>query len=253
MNIYGYKSKTPACYSLRITFAHFSLVILSVIISGCTPISPTASDDKALFNRLCEAAERNFVNEVPVVSGFAEGPENNRAFLCPMTGLPFERLVVDGFEYYECFETPWVEQQGDAPPILRITIKVAGDPTCNHPQIQKENNFAKRKIEDFPNLENKCFGAEDRNYIQSRLIVLHGGGAVNKKGRHLNSFSEDWHRTPGAISYARDRIVDQMTGTIIAEQKSYRYFPSGSRYVDLTGRLKCDAEIQNVSDLISSN
>ena len=229
-----------------------AVVALAALVGGCAPVSPTASEDRALFEALCNAPDRNFTKFRPKVNGYAEGDESGRGtLLCPLTAAPFNRIVIDGYSYYECFERPWVERGKEPLKAVRVELKKEGDPTCELARLAKENKIAERKRARYPQLDKQCFGGEVIANPKSRFVLILGGGVVDKSGGHLLEMPKDWPSVPGSISFSRDRIIDQQTGQIIAERKKYSYYPSGSRYADFTGREKCDEGWRDLLEVFS--
>ncbi len=228
-----------------------AILLVTASMSACAPVSPTAKEDRALFERLCKASDRNFVKFRPSVNGYAEGYEHSRMIGCPITSVPFKHLIAEGYQYYECFQTPWIERTKAPLETLHMRLRATTDDSCQHPRLANENRLVQREKATNPDLKNICVGGKDIPNPESRFVLIHGGGAVDKSGAHLFGLPEGWPNIKGSISYSRDRIVDRKTGEVIAERKAYRYFPSGAKYVDLTGYDKCDEGWGNIAEIFS--
>lgn len=228
-----------------------AIFLVTALTSGCAPVSPTAVEDRALFERLCNAPDRNFVKYRPRVAGYAEGYESGRSHICPISDFPFKRLIVEGYSHYECFTGAWGEREYKPLKALRIELKSKGDQTCEHPRLSDANKIAEREAIHSPQLQGRCFGGEELEVPSSDFVVTYGGGMVRRSGEHLIGLPENWANIRGSIAYSRLRIIDRRNGEIIAERKAYSYFPSGAGLVDLAGYEKCKEGWGSISELFS--
>lgn len=224
-------------------------MFLSTFVSGCAPVSPTASEDRAIFERLCDAPDRNFVKRKLVVKGYAEARENRQFTTCPVPGVPMKLLVENSFKFYECQETKWMESDSLSKDIFRVELYSKGSELCDKDRIAKENIRASRFVSEFPKLKTSCFGITRTDEFKSRYVFVRGGGIVEKDGTHHLGYPKDWPNRLGAISFSRNRIVDMHTGDVIAEERTYIYFPSRPKFSDFTGITQCkvdDSKIEKV-------
>lgn len=127
----------------------FALLVL-ILLSACAPVSPTAKEDRALFERLCKASDRNFVKFRPSVNGYAEGYEHSRMIGCPITSVPFKHLIAEGYQYYECFQTPWIERTKAPLETLHMRLRATTDDSCQHPRLANENRLVQREKQRIP-------------------------------------------------------------------------------------------------------
>lgn len=234
---------------MRRVVSSFGILLLVI---ACAPVSPTAEEDRALFERLCDAPDRNFIKRKLVVEGYAEARENRSFDSCPIPGTPMSILVENSFKFYECLETPWTEIRSRRNSIYRVELYSKGSQFCANDRIQKENIRASRFVNQFPTLENNCFGIRRTDQLKSSYVLVRGGGIVDEGGTHRIGYPKDWANNLGAISFSRNRILDIRTGEVIAEEKSYTYFPSKPKFSEVSGVIECKVSDSTILDVLVS-
>lgn len=253
-SIYGLQSPNCDCVSkiVRILGALFFVSFFA----GCAPTSPTSNENKALFERLCRAPDRDFIKRKVKSSGYAEARTSDSALACPRASLIPEVFIEMGYQYYECVVGPWTKENSPDSKSYRFTLEKQGSQSCKG---KDERSIKANRMLDYwrdkqTNFKDKCISVTEQARPTSRYIQLNDSGRVKLDGTHIAGHQKDWRSIPGYITFSRARVIDRHTNEIIAERKFYFLYPLGAEYVDVASEQcerKSEWRISNVVTPIS--
>jgi hypothetical protein len=237
---------------------HLTGVIFLSIVSACAPVSPTASEDRESFERLCNAPDRDFIRRTVTDNGYAKARAHDTSISCTSATIIPIAFTEMGYQYFECVKGPWLD--GDNPEITtyRFSLRKQPDPTCKskNEEIVHANDWLKLWRKKHPGYEDSCIGATQQKLPSSRYIQLGDSGRVHLDGTHVPGDEPGWRSIPGYISFSRKRVLDRRTNEIIAEHKFYSLLPASAQYIDLA-KDHCEVtdtwQITDVVKPISTN
>lgn len=212
-----------------------SALIGLILLSACAPVSPTAEQDQRLFERLCNAPDRDFIRREVIATGFAHARTYDTGLSCPRASFLLEAFTEMGYQYYECVEGPWLDGRNPQITTYRFSLEPKGASSCQgeNDRLTKANNVLETWRGEYYGLENICIGLTKQKLPRSRYLLLEEHGRVTPSGEHVPGHVDEWRTIPGYISYSRARVFDQQKNENIAERKFYFYYPASAQYIDL--------------------
>lgn len=202
---------------------------------ACAPVSPTAEEDRALFERLCNSPERIVVNKTVAAEGFFDFSQSGTIGACPGFETLRKVFFEQGYKYYECItkKNPKSEEESN---ILRFELKHFGHAACNRPEIKQYESSIESWRKQFGNLGNLCIGVEDLRKPTSQYARIHDRGRVIREGKHQPGHPPNYREIPGYIRYSRIRIIDRVSDEILAEKRFYVYYQLGANFMGISTR-----------------
>lgn len=134
--------------------------------------------------------------------------------------------------------------------LFHFSWKPEGDESCNQPEIKQFENFLRDWKLKFGSTEGKCLGAMKITQATSKYVQVHDAGQVLQDGSLQPGHPPGWRSIPGYIDYSRTRIIDRESGKLLAEKKSYGYFPSSVNYMDLNKSYCEDTDVWQSRDVL---
>ncbi len=229
-----------------------SILLMTTFMSGCAPVSPTAADDRALFDRLCNATDRDFIKFTATGKGYAEARSSDSALPCPDASLIPNVLTEMGYEFYECVQGHWGGEDNTTSTTYRFSLEEKGSPLCEmrDDRVRRVNRLLEYWRKTNSGFEEKCIGVTKLSLPLSRYIKLGESGRVKLDGTHIAGHQANWRSIPGYISFSRTQVLDRQTNEVMAESKFYFLLPFGAQYIDL-GQEQCDsADTWSITDVI---
>ncbi len=205
-----------------------------LLIGACAPVSPTAKQDRELFERLCNAADRDVIKRTALVPGYVVADDVSRSLACPGATKLKESLFKDKYQYYECVIGPWQRGRNNAIETFRFELKPKGEPSCTHPKLTIHENVVASWQEQYNLPGEVCIGVTQYSRPRSRYMELKEHGGVAADGSHNPSHAAGYREIPGYISYSRTRVIDMRADETIAEFKAYAHYPAGAQFMDIT-------------------
>jgi hypothetical protein len=232
------------CISIALRPVGF--ILLLALTSACAPVSPTASEDRALFESLCNASDRNWLKREVFVQGYAHAQafEDKNSCLDARDTILFE-----GYSYHECVQGAWNGGENKNITTYKYSLKPEGHISCGDRRFEL---LGKTRVELLDKwllglqtrkgeFLGQCIGIEQYDVPVSQYVKLIDSGHVSTDGTHIPSRPPNFRETAGYISYVRTRIMDRQSNSFIFENRYYSYYPmspkySGSRH----GKLTCN-------------
>lgn len=228
------------------------VILLGAWIAGCAPVSPTANEDRALFEKLCNASDRDFINFTAKGKGYAEARSSDSALPCPDASLIPDVFTKMGYQFYECVEGPWAGKDDPTSTTYRFSLEAHGSPLCEMrtDRVTRVNRLLDNWKKTNSGFEDKCIGVNELTLPLSRYIKLGESGRVKLDGTHVVGHQPRWRSIPGYITFSRTQVLDRQTNKVMAESKFYFLLPFGAQYIDM-GQEQCDsADTWSITDII---
>lgn len=212
-----------------------SIFAILLPLMACAPVSPTAEEDRALFERLCNAPERIVVNKTVAAEGFFDFSQSGTIGACPGFETLRKVFFEQGYKHYECI-TDKNPKPVEESHILRFELKPFGHAACIRPEIRRYESSIESWRQQFDYLGTLCIGVEDLREPASQYARIHDRGRVSPEGKHQPGHPPNYREIPGYIRYSRIRIVDRVSDEILAEKRFYAYYPFGANFLDISIR-----------------
>lgn len=221
-------------------------------LSACAPVSPTASQNRRLFEELCHATDRDFIKRKATSKGYAQASQISETIPCPSASLMPEVFTEMGYHYYECVIGPWLDGDNSDITTYRLSLETKGASACQakNERTEKANKALTHWRQKYGGFETSCISVVEQNGPSSRYIKIDDHGRVLLDGTHEPGKKPSWRTIPGYISFSRARVVDRTTNEIIAERKFYFLLPHSANFIDF-GHDQCESrKTWTITDVI---
>lgn len=240
MEKFDHRSRSHHCRLSAMATRSLGVIFLSALISGCAPVSPTASEDRALFESLCGAQDRNFKETQVFVRGYAQAYvfEDKNSCLSVRRTILFE-----GFEYHECVQGAWLDGNNKNLRVHRYSLKPDGHTSCLDDHRGQLKNWLAGLQKREKKFLGKCVSLDEYSKPESRYIELFDYGRVSREGKHLSQSPSDPLDYPGYIAYGRTQVIDTKLNKKIFENRFYWYYPRSRKYSGSPkGKFTCNGQ-----------
>ncbi len=240
MEKFNHRSRSHHCRRSAMTHRYLGVIFLSALVSGCAPVSHTASEDRALFDSLCDTPDRNFAKDPVFVRGYGQAQQFEEKNSCLDIR---DAILFDGYEYHECIQGAWRGGNNNNLEVYRYSLKPDGDTTCfDNEKIHLKEWLAGLQQRDGKFL-GQCVGVEKYDKPSSRYIKLFDYGRVSRDGKHLPQSPPDPLDYPGYIAYGRTQVIDTKLNEKIFENRFYWYYPMGRKHSGSPqGKFTCNGQ-----------